>query len=361
MDMRMRRPARRTRRWAGWLASLAGLLACGTSDAARFVNLYQATVMVDPNAADSPVSPTTQALATVLVRVTGNRQAAFDPQLLALADNPDLLTARGTDAQGRMLFRFSPRLVDQALTSLGWPVWGDERPLTLIWVAVDDGVGERSLLGANDASVQVTQPMADQLKAIRAELNAVAEERGLPISLPLLDLEDLSAVAFQDVWGGFDDRITQASTRYRADAVLIGKIGPGVSGTEVQWTLVRGGERRVLAGVAVRDGLEAIADLYAADLSATGPAATTLISVLDVGSPADYGRVMSYLESLSVLQSVDVESLESGALNLRVNARGGAQVLERVLALGGVLTPASSGAAPPGGALTFKVNRGPAR
>ncbi|HET7133897.1 MAG TPA: hypothetical protein VFJ95_16695, partial [Gammaproteobacteria bacterium] len=79
------------------------------------------------------------------------------------------------------------------------------------------------------------------------------------------------------------------------------------------------------------------------------------------GSPADYGRVMSYLESLSVLQSVDVESLERGALNLRVNARGGSQVLERVLALGGVLTPASGGAAPPGGALTFKVNRGTPR
>ena len=125
--------------------------------------------------------------------------------------------------------------------------------------------------------------------------------------------------------------------------------------------LIRGGERRALEGVGVRDGLDAVADLYAMDLGVVGAAAATLISVLDVETPADYGRVMSYLESLSVLQSVDVESLERGVLSLRVNARGGAPVLERVLAFSGVLTPASGPAATPGAALAFKLNRGAGR
>jgi hypothetical protein len=39
---------------------------------------------------------------------------------------------------------------------------------------------------------------------------------------------------------------------------------------------------------------------------------------------------------------VDVESLENGTLRLRVAARGDARVLERVLALGGVLRPAAT-------------------
>jgi len=111
----------------------------------------------------------------------------------------------------------------------------------------------------------------------------------------------------------------------------------------------------------VRDGLDAIADLYAADLSVVGGAATTLISVLDVSSAADYGRVMSYLESLSVLQSVDVDGLDRGVLSLRINARGGAQVLQRVLALGGVLSPATSGSGQSGSALAFRINRGTGR
>jgi hypothetical protein len=349
----------RARRLAAALALLASLLTCGTSGAARFPNLYDAMVTPDPNAPEA--AATELALATVLVRVTGSRQAALDPQLLALAGTPNIVTKRGTYPQGRTLIGFSPRLVDQGLRSLGWPVWGAERPLTVLWVAVDDGVGGRALLGANDAPSEPSQAMAEQLKGIRAQLNVVAEERGLPIALPLLDLEDLSVVTPSDIWGGFDDRVTQASTRYRADAVLIGKIGPGVLGTEVQWLLIRGAERRLLEGVGVRDGLDAIADLYAVDLGSTGAAATTLISVLDVGSPADYGRVMSYLESLSVLQSVDIESLERGVLSLRVDARGGAPVLERVLALGGVLSPATGGPAPSGAALAFRINRGTGR
>lgn len=352
----------RARRSALALVLLASLLACGTSSAARFPkNLYQVTVTPDPNASDPLADATKLALATVLVRVTGSRQAAFDPQLLALAGDKDIVTSRGTSAGGQTLVGFNPRLINQALGSLKWPVWGAERPLTLLWVAVDDGVGGRALLGANEAPSELSRAMAEQLKGIRAELNAVADERGLPIALPLLDLEDLGAVTPADVWGLFDDRVKQASTRYRADAVLIGKIRPDVTGTEVQWLLIRGGERRLLEGVGVRDGLDAIADLYAVDLGSTGDAATTLISVLDVGSSADYGRVMSYLESLSVLQSVDVESLERGVLSLRVDARGGAPVLERVLALGGVLSPATGGATPQGASLAFRINRGTAR
>jgi hypothetical protein len=62
---------------------------------------------------------------------------------------------------------------------------------------------------------------------------------------------------------------------------------------------------------------------------------------------------MSYLERQSVLETVDVESYGDGTLRLRVAARGDARVLERVLALGGVLRPA--GGVGSVGSLTFEV------
>jgi hypothetical protein len=343
------------------LVVLAGGLVGGTALAARFQNLYEATVTPDPNAPDAQASAEALALGKVLVRVTGNRAAALDPQLQALVRNPQIVVSRAVLGQGQRRIGFSSRVVDDALTSLNRPVWGAERPLTMLWVAVDDGLGGRALLGENDVPSDAGPAMTEQLKAIRTELKTAADERGLPIALPLLDGEDLSAVTFSDVWGRFEDRVAQASTRYRADAILIGTIRPGVAGTEVQWLLVRGGERRLLEGVAVRDGLDSVGDLYAADLSVVGGAATTLISVLDVSSAADYGRVMSYLESLSVLQSVDVDGLDRGVLSLRINARGGAQVLQRVLALGGVLSPATSGSGQSGSALAFRINRGTGR
>jgi hypothetical protein len=113
----------------------------------------------------------------------------------------------------------------------------------------------------------------------------------------------------------------------------------------------------VLDGVALRDGLDAVADRYAAELSVLGGASSTRLTVLDVATLADYGRVLSYLERLSVLQSVDVDSFEHGSLNLKVVARGDARVLGRVLALGGVLAPNGSGG-DAGAPLVFRVARG---
>jgi hypothetical protein len=166
-------------------------------------------------------------------------------------------------------------------------------------------------------------------------------------------LQDLDAVTFTDVWGGFEDRIVAASARYRADAVLIGRVRPGVLGNEVEWLFVAGSERQGLPRGGVRDGLDAAADRYAAELSTVGGASLTALTVHDVSTSADYARVMSYLERQSVLERVDIESFAAGTLNLRVAARGDARVLGRVLALGGVLRPAAVGA--DSGPLVFEV------
>jgi hypothetical protein len=228
--------------------------------------------------------------------------------------------------------------------------------LTLLWVAVDDGAGGRALLGAgepSDCGTPANARMKEMVGAVREEVVAAADERGLPIAWPLLDLQDLGAVTCTDVWGGFEEQIVAASARYRADAVLIGKVSPGTFGTEVEWLFVHGADRRPLPLAGVRDGIDAAADRYAADLATVGGASLTLLTVSNVLTPSDYGRVVSYLERQSVLESVDVESLDKGTLRLRVAARGDARVLERVLALGGVLRPSSASSS--FGGLSFEV------
>src|SRR5262249_34995195 len=152
---------------------------------------------------------------------------------------------------------------------------------------------------------QATPQMTELLKTVRTEIAAAADERGLPIAWPLLDLEDLNAVTSTDVWGGFDDRIVAASARYRADARLIRRVRPGIFGVEVEWLFAHGLERQPLPLAGVSDGLHAAADRYAAELSTVGGANVALLTVLDVSTPAEYGRVMSYLERQSALESVD--------------------------------------------------------
>jgi hypothetical protein len=337
--------------------ALALLLVLGAAQAARFQNLYVVTVPPDAGAPVQRAVAEKTALARLLVRVTGNRAAAADPQLASLInDASSYESSYGVDRQGRPQVGFYAARVDQALTALNYPVWGAERPLTLIWIAVDDGAGGRGMLAANELAADLPPATAELLTMIRTELATVSDERGLPIALPLLDLEDLNAVAFTDVWGGFEDRVGQGSARYRADAVLIGRVRPGVLGYEFDWLLLKDGVRQPITGTATRDGLDAVADLYGAELSTVGGASFARLTVLDVATSADYGRVLSYLETLSVLQSVDVESLEHGVLSLRIAARGDAALIARVLALGGVLSPDGGSRAPPGGApLVFRL------
>jgi hypothetical protein len=330
----------------------------GPGRAATFENLYSVTVPLDPAAPNQRDAAIQAAMSRLLIRVTGSRNAPLDPTLQPLIGAAEeLRTAYGLDRQGRNAsVAFNGSRLERAIRDLGSRFWGPERPLTLLWVAVEDGTGARALLGANDTAElgAVTTPqMTELLTAVRAEIAAAADERGLPIAWPLLDLEDLGRVSFLDVWGRFEEPILAASVRYRADAVLIGRVRPGTFGNEVEWLFVNGVERQQLPVSAIRDGLDAAADRFAAELGTTGGASLTLLTVRNVATARDYGRVLSYLERQSVLDTVDVESFSGGTLSLRVAARGDPSVLERVLALGGVLRPAAGVGAL--GSLTFEI------
>ena len=63
-----------------------------------------------------------------------------------------------------------------------------------------------------------------------------------------------------------------------------------------------------------------------------------MLTVVNIETLEDYGQVMRYIEDLSVLNSVDVEDFSGTTLTLRVAARGGSEVLEKVLTLSDVVT-----------------------
>lgn len=354
-----------TRRRSGrrsWIAVCAGTLAlaaaglAGTASAATFEDLY--AVIVPRQAAEAPQGGTrTQAeairfaMGQLLTRVTGRRDAAFEPALGGMLENArDFVEQVGPLDRDNLIVRFNPGNVESALVRLEQPVWGPERPVTLVWVAVDAGLGQRELLSAEPQRADRQDELGTALAEVRAELAAVARERGLLLTLPLLDIEDMSVLSFADVWGGFGDRIERASARYEADDVLVGQIRLSDFGRVARWTLLKDGREVGLPGQNVREGLDALADIYAAEFSTIGRASAAAITVLGVNSLEDYGRLMRYMESLSVLESVVPEELADGALRIRLAARGGEPALRRMLGLGELLRPVA-GADP----LTFTL------
>ncbi|NIW24338.1 MAG: DUF2066 domain-containing protein [Gammaproteobacteria bacterium] len=319
----------------------------GSAFGATFPELY--SIIVPREATGIAQSrPRTQdetirlAMGQLLTRVTGRRDARFEPQLnemLRLAG--DFVEQIGQLDRDNLIVRFNASNVESALVRLEQPVWGSERPLTMLWVAVDAGLGQRELLAAEPLTAAPQSELETMLANFRADLVEVADERGLLLTLPLVDIEDMTALSFADVWGGFSDRVVRASERYGTDDILIAQVRLTDFGAVTRWTLLRGGRELRLPGQAFRDGLDALADVYAAEFSTLGSASSTAVTIVGVETLDDYGRVMQYLESLSVLENVEPEELVAGSLRVRVAARGGEFALRRVLELGELLQPAA--------------------
>jgi hypothetical protein len=305
---------------------------------AETADLYTIQVPVDQSEADWREQAYRRALSQVLVRVTGQRDAAGDPALEALFEDPSRLVQgyrRGADQT--LWVTFDGRAIAARLREAGRAVWGSERPVTLLWLAVDRGGGERELIGAEDgpAAAAANGAEDDPDRFLRERVEEVARARGLPVVWPLLDAEDRGRVAFSDVWGGFEEPVLEASARYGANSILLGRID--ADGFQLpRWTWYFGGEQRSWRA-SVEDALHRVGDLMAGQLAAVGDerATSVRLTVTGVTDLAAYADVSRYLSSVSIVRDVSLEQMGDNALTYRLELLGASERLGRVLRLSG--------------------------
>ena len=301
-----------------------------------------------------------RALRQVLVKVTGLRRIADAAEYEPLVENAQglvqqyqLRTAAAGSGEAavreqRLWARFDEAAVDRLVREAKLPAWRRPRPEVLAWVAVESD-GARRMVGAED-----TEGIAEIFRH-------GAASRGVPLVLPLLDLEDQARGGASDLWAGpwnlragAEDRFRAASERYQAGAVLIGRIDrPNGVLWEARWSLLLPGAAQrwqtggdVLALV-VDEGVQEVIDaLFAHYASALPEAAGAAIevSVSGVRDFAGYARAMRYLESLDEVESVDVLAVTPEHLRLGLGLRTGAAGLREALALGSTLSEDTGGA-----------------
>ena len=177
-----------------------------------------------------------------------------------------------------------------------------------------------------------------------AGLNQGARDRGLPLTLPLLDLEDQLAVDPAAVWGRLSQVIDPASRRYGADVLLLGRISPSAvdmpsaegvlpvdgalagRGWESDWEFwvdgvvvpfTTSGDDLIAHG---REAVDVLANELAVRRVVHGRQAGQLrLVVSGIRSPGEYGALLNYLKSLEFVQSVGVSGLREGRLWLLVD------------------------------------------
>ena len=333
-----------------WRLLLVGvcLLAVGqVAQAVRLDALFQAEVPAAGRTAEARREALTRALGQVLVRVTGDETVVGDPAVQPLLRDAGRYVVqyrfseppadpRDEENSGPELLlwaQFDEVALARALREHGLPYWGRDRPDVLVWLAVDDH-GNRFLVSETS-----DDPLASALRES-------AQRRGLPVNLPLLDLQDQQAVHFSDLWGGFFGPVQRASERYRPQVVLIGRVGSAAAGWSGQWSLLGAGassewsvhgatpEEVVDRGVAEAVGL--LATQYAMVDTTPG---SRLLAVRGVTGLGDYARVQRYLASLSPVEQVQVALVGPDQVRFALRLNAPEQNLLQLIRLGRVLEP----------------------
>lgn len=284
-------------------------------------------------------------LRQLLVRITGMAELPANPEIRAALREPEKYYGRfefsmrsqpGADAeidateQMVVALHYEPATVLALLRRAALPVWGADRPTILAWVAVEqDGLRRIVSAGSDDALV--------------AAVRARARQRGLAVSLPVMDLAD-HAIASATVWGRFWGAIETASARYNPDLIVVGRViqradGSWVSDWEARSAGVadRSQDRAAAAAEAVAAGVDAVADALADRYAVGGRLDAITVTIRGASTIAAYASVLEYLRSREYIERMEVKAVARDVLTLHLHSRSSVSQLEELLSMGSPL------------------------
>lgn len=315
--------------------------------AAQISGLYQSDVLVSAQNAEERQEAFNLALKEVLVRVSGKASVLENQALMEAASQPDQLVQKfsyeklegndntvalmtsavleqknkvGSGNFYRINVVFSRLAVSQTLKKYGEPIWGSNRPSVLIWLASDDQ-GKRSVL--NSAA---DTPLSMAIKK-------AAKIRGVPIYLPVMDLEDEANASSSDIWGLFIDSLQDASARYAADSIVVGRLRQGNgeyrSGQwvfELKGFVYRGeiNEQTLDESALLMVGsiAEILAERYAILGGESSLNSEVELEISDIKTMEDYVLATRYIKSLPPVNSAQLNWVKGEKIRFTIGLNG---------------------------------------
>jgi hypothetical protein len=323
------------------LCLIAALCLAGTAAALTRAELYQATTAETDRSEAAQTAAFQAAMKIVLVRVTGSRAAEDDAALAPLIVNARRYVQQYRSTPDSQLWvSFDGPAIERWLTQNGQPLWGRERPATFVWLAAETGPQSGTLITADDTS------------ELKLAIDAAANQRGVPLIWPTGADAQKSRVDYAGVVGGSVSVLVDAARRLGGEGVLIGRANGNSAAATVRWTHVFQDRTSEYSGAL--EGVNRAADSYAQLFAASGSLAPIDIEVRGVADLRDYADLQGYLESLTFISHVGVAALGGDTVRFHLATRGGADSLQRALALNGRLQPAAPG---DDGTLRFQLRR----
>jgi hypothetical protein len=304
--------------------------------------LYSAQVSVKDQSATQVLNAKKLGLAQVLVKVTGQSQSLNNAKIRAgLAHAEAYLqsfsfTTQLTNGQPQAMMElaFDKLQVNQLISDASLPIWGADRAAVLVWL-VEDKQGTRQIVN-DDGHPMVAQIMSQ------------ADQRGMPLLWPLLDLEDQVSINGGDLWGVFKEPIENASHRYQPDAVLIGRMFQDsqqlwrvewnfwLDGVEQQWSsqgadlvaLVDPLQDRLSSSLVAKFALSTSIESQAEDLPRSA-----ILRVDQVIEFEDYVELQKMLQGIAGVQSVQLYNASGSNLEFIILAQSNLAQVKSIIDL----------------------------
>ena len=319
------------------------ILAVAQVNAKQVEGLYDARVVVANQSAEARKQGAEKGLTDVLYKVSGFPVPLEHPAVhkaLSIADQylyqfsftrvDESEWGEGIPPGSSYLnMSFEGRSIQRIIKSAQLPRWGANRPTIMTWVAVDDG--ERQMLSE-----------ATEHKAL-GKLNEAAAKRGLPLVLPIYDLEDSIKLPMVQLWGLFKEGILKASERYAAESVLAGRVYQPDENTWVgNWRFYFKGQEfeyefksqtldeQLLWGLSA--GAKVLAEEYALKPTAEKRGGL-IVNVGKVSTLEDYGQLIKYLNKLAITKNVSLLKMSGDDVLMELSLNGTFKQLEQTLSL----------------------------
>jgi hypothetical protein len=312
-------------------------------------SLYEGSTLVNSQSPAERASALPTALAQVLVKLSGQRNAGqLARSQLGVASKiaQDFrYSAESETINGAPIYRqkltahFQRDAVDALIAGAGLPVWPTPRAPIVLWLVIDDGHGAR-MVGM--AHVNAVKSLTDR-----------AGERGLAVVLP-------SASPAENLVAALSIAQPQAvigpSAAYGSPVQLVGKLVRSASGWSAQWVLLDGGaelnrwgETNPDARLAMANAADAAADALGkkyAHVVAGGPAGTFTIEIDGVRTGEDYVRAMGYLQGIGIVRKIVLLGATDDRLRMQLDLSTGIEGFRNVLAVSQVFELVTDGASP---------------
>lgn len=211
-------------------AVLLCLTLLGLSAQAETVNnLYQVREPVASQQPEERNQALVRALDTLVLRLSGDPKAAQNPALESVRKDPQQLVSQyGYEGQN-LVVDFDPITTERTLREAGIALWSANRPAVLAWWLNRSGEDNNNLVGDGQDAAE--------------PLRQAAQNRGLPLRLPLADLNEQLLATPEQLTSAKPGALTQASERYGADALLAVDAREADGKWQAQWRLWLGDSR----------------------------------------------------------------------------------------------------------------------